>query len=111
MNPKKDMYGLGFDPFKDAPEFRGKVCHRLVHYFSMNYDLDWRLKVIRWETCLKYVCYYTERKREHDEETTHVSQGGWRGHALALKKPSLFRPNGTYFYFAIIDKHYVKILL
>jgi hypothetical protein len=47
MNPKKDMYGLGFDPFKDAPEFRGKVCHRLVHYFSMNYDLDWRLKVIR----------------------------------------------------------------
>lgn len=47
MNPKKDMYGLGFDPFKDAPEFRGKVCHRLVHHLSMNYGLDWKLKVIR----------------------------------------------------------------
>ena len=23
MNPKKDLFGLGFDPFKDAPEFRG----------------------------------------------------------------------------------------
>lgn len=25
MNPKKDLYGLGFDPFKDAPEFRGRI--------------------------------------------------------------------------------------
>lgn len=27
MNPKKDLYGLGFDPFKDAPEFRGIDHH------------------------------------------------------------------------------------
>lgn len=24
MNPKKDLFGLGFDPFKNAPEFRGQ---------------------------------------------------------------------------------------
>lgn len=23
INPKRDSYGLGFDPFKHAPEFRG----------------------------------------------------------------------------------------
>lgn len=22
-NPKQDLYGLGYDPFKQAPEFRG----------------------------------------------------------------------------------------
>lgn len=54
MNPKKDLYGLGFDPFKDAPEFR-------------------------------------ERKRAREEDRS--GHGGWRGHALALKRPSLFRPN------------------
>lgn len=25
LNPKKDMHGLGYDPFKYAPEFRGMV--------------------------------------------------------------------------------------
>ncbi|KAG0560153.1 hypothetical protein KC19_10G157600 [Ceratodon purpureus] len=54
MNPKKDLYGLGFDPFKDAPEFR-------------------------------------ERKRALEEDRS--GDGGWRGHALSLKRPSLFRPN------------------
>lgn len=24
INPKKDLFGLGFDPFKNAPEFRGQ---------------------------------------------------------------------------------------
>lgn len=23
LKPKQDMHGLGFDPFKNAPEFRG----------------------------------------------------------------------------------------
>lgn len=23
LNPKQDMYGLGYDPYKHAPEFRG----------------------------------------------------------------------------------------
>ncbi|KAK4403525.1 G patch domain-containing protein TGH [Sesamum angolense] len=25
LNPKQDLYGLGYDPFKHAPEFRGKI--------------------------------------------------------------------------------------
>lgn len=25
LNPKQDLYGLGFDPYKHAPEFRGKL--------------------------------------------------------------------------------------
>lgn len=25
LNPKQDLYGLGFDPYKHAPEFRGML--------------------------------------------------------------------------------------
>lgn len=25
MNPKQDLHGLGYDPFKQAPEFRGML--------------------------------------------------------------------------------------
>lgn len=34
-----------------------------------------------------------ERKRAREEDGS--GHGGWKGHALSLKKPSLFRPNGT----------------
>lgn len=33
-----------------------------------------------------------ERKRAREEDGS--GHGGWKGHALSLKKPSLFRPNG-----------------
>jgi hypothetical protein len=40
MNPKKDLYGLGFDPFKDAPEFRGKITIFLVSIFVSIWNRD-----------------------------------------------------------------------
>lgn len=30
LNPKGDLYGLGFDPYKHAPEFRGKHFLRII---------------------------------------------------------------------------------
>lgn len=36
--------------------------------------------------------FSAERKRAREEDRS--GHGGWRGHALALKRPSLFRPNG-----------------
>lgn len=33
LYPKQDLHGLGFDPFKHAPEFRGMQFIRLVMYF------------------------------------------------------------------------------
>lgn len=29
LNPKQDLHGLGFDPFKHAPEFKEKKCSRM----------------------------------------------------------------------------------
>lgn len=26
LNPKQDLHGLGYDPYKNAPEFRGTQC-------------------------------------------------------------------------------------
>lgn len=26
LNPKEDLHGLGYDPYKHAPEFRGTFC-------------------------------------------------------------------------------------
>uniref|UniRef100_A0A2P2L2P4 RNA binding protein n=3 Tax=Rhizophora mucronata TaxID=61149 RepID=A0A2P2L2P4_RHIMU len=31
LNPKQDMYGLGYDPYKHAPEFREKKKSQLLH--------------------------------------------------------------------------------
>lgn len=33
LYPKQDLHGLGFDPFKHAPEFRGMQFIRWVMYF------------------------------------------------------------------------------
>jgi G patch domain-containing protein 1 len=30
INPKKDLHGLGFDPYKNAPEFRGMLLNQRV---------------------------------------------------------------------------------
>jgi hypothetical protein len=27
LHPKQDLHGLGYDPFKHAPEFRGSVLY------------------------------------------------------------------------------------
>lgn len=32
LNPKQDLYGLGYDPFKHAPEFRGTNCSYYCYY-------------------------------------------------------------------------------
>lgn len=33
LEPKKDLHGLGFDPFKNAPEFRGDKFSNHTSYF------------------------------------------------------------------------------
>jgi len=39
---------------------------------------------------------FAERKRARlEEEKNGDSHRGWKGQSEALKKPSLFRPNGT----------------
>jgi hypothetical protein len=40
---------------------------------------------------------FAERKRAREEDRS--GDGGWKGHALSLKRPSLFRPNGKALYF------------
>lgn len=94
MNPKKDMYGLGFDPFKDAPEFRGKFTIFFVSTFVSICKRDSTYHKHREITI--FFCF-AERKRAREED--RPGDGGWRGHALSLKRPSLFRPNGKAVYF------------
>lgn len=33
LKPKQDLYGLGYDPFKQAPEFRGMLLFGLGYSF------------------------------------------------------------------------------
>lgn len=38
LHPKTDVYGLGFDPLKNAPEFKGTVVADAC--------LDWRISLL-----------------------------------------------------------------
>lgn len=95
MNPKKDLYGLGFDPFKDAPEFRG-MDHRLSDYLSFCLSKIQDLMYCSQGEVTK-LSFTAERKRAREEDRS--GHGGWKGHALSLKRPSLFRPNGKASFF------------
>lgn len=33
LNPKQDSHGLGYDPFKHAPEFRGTYFVEMANFF------------------------------------------------------------------------------
>lgn len=41
LNPKQDLYGLGFDPYKHAPEFRGMFLIDLHVDFGDVVAGDW----------------------------------------------------------------------
>ncbi|KAK4487520.1 hypothetical protein RD792_005836, partial [Penstemon davidsonii] len=44
LNPKQDLYGLGYDPFKQAPEFRDKKRQRISGKKGMEHNRSLSLK-------------------------------------------------------------------
>lgn len=73
-------------------------CSRVSRYRSPSVWLP--LFVYIWDSRLLYcklrqvtiLLFSADRKRAREEDRS--GHGGWKGHALSLKKPSLFRPNG-----------------
>lgn len=51
LHPKQDLHGLGYDPFKHAPEFRGQPS-------AWN-----KFDFVLLTSCLNLVVIFTERKR------------------------------------------------
>lgn len=76
LNPKQDLHGLGFDPYKHAPEFRGtylKVDKVTVYSFwSCNATVS---KLLFFFGFFVLNFYDTFRK----EKITHVwEKGAWK---------------------------------
>jgi len=56
LNPKQDLHGLGFDPYKHAPEFRGNQFRVL---YVANADVGSR------NSYLIALSSFLQRKKDH----------------------------------------------
>lgn len=62
LNPKQDLHGLGYDPFKHAPEFRGNGCYSSIFFTVLVLFHIW------WNTSQLFLILFSDRKMLRDSK-------------------------------------------